>query len=107
MASSKNRGPTRKEVLDLLVKDHFENLSGQEIERRSSQYDDTVMEMFQVVKDGKKSKTLAHLFNDIEFEPVFFPPEIHQSVKQRDVFLMTLGRKDDSWYVLWMTGPYS
>lgn len=107
MRISKPFEPTRAEVLDLLIRDIFLDMAPSEVDARSSLYRDVTMEMFEVIGGNRNSKTLRHLFYDDELEPVFFPPEIHKLIKRRDVFLITLGRQNDAWYVIWMSGLYS
>jgi hypothetical protein len=106
MRSSKCFEPTRLEVLTLLIGDMFLNISPDTIARSTLQYDESITEMFQIEKTGPSSKQLRHVFNDDIFEPVIFPPEIRPLLKKRDIFLMTLGRKDETWHVLWMSTAY-
>lgn len=98
--------PTRNEVLKLLIDEMFMSVHPDIVDTKAPCYDETLTEMFEVVQTKKKSMILMHLYDDIEFKPVFFPPEVHALVKRRDVFLMTLGRTEDAWHVIWMSPPY-
>lgn len=69
-------------------------------------YDESITEMFEVVRVKGDSIVLAHLFNDDRYEPVFLPKAILDHLRPEDVFLITMGRDGDNWIVLWMSGAY-
>jgi hypothetical protein len=106
MKTQKLSEDKRHEALHQLVDEKFLDMAPDEIDAKGIGYEQIVMEMFEVARGTLKSKVLRHLFNDDEFEPVIFPPEIHPLIENRDVFLMTIARKNDAWHVLWMSPPY-
>jgi hypothetical protein len=104
---SRERVQDRLEALNLLIEHQFLDLHPNEVENRCRECDESITEMFKVAQLKNRSIVLSHLFEDHEYEPVIFPPDIRLLVKEHDVFLMTLGRTHDAWIIIWMSTTYS
>lgn len=69
-------------------------------------YDESITEMFEVVRVKDESIIFAHLFNGDRYESVYLPEGIRRHLRPDDTFLVTMARDGDKWIVLWMSRAY-
>ncbi len=77
-----------------------------EVDKISLGYDWDVAKMVEVEKIKERTVNLKDIFDDTIYEPVVFPEGIISYLKRRDVFLTTLGHRNDKWHVLYLSPPY-
>lgn len=96
----------RIDNLNFAINCEYANREPAFVESMAAYYGESIMEMFEVVEVRKDSIVLTHHFEDRIFEPVWLPKEIIEHLEADDLFLMTLGKADDQWLVLWMSPAY-
>ncbi len=64
------------------------------------------MEMFKVKALRPDGSVLQHFFEGVEFARVRFPDELFPLLRKGDVFLLTMGLKDNTWEMIDIIGPY-
>jgi hypothetical protein len=103
----KKKDHYRNAKLEFVINSLFGKLWPDDIDKISEAYEHSITEMFQVYDVNKKSISLMHLFEDVLYEPVIVDESLILLLKLLDTFLMTLVFKDNVWYLIWSSGPYS
>jgi hypothetical protein len=97
----------RIRALENIIKEHFGFLDEDQLDSIGKSYDFVHMEMYEVIKVNPYSVVLAHLSQEEYLEPLKLPEELRLMLKPHDTFLMQVGLKNESWYLLWCSPPYS
>jgi hypothetical protein len=101
-----NKGEARLTRLDACIETLFGHLAPDEINLLERQYMKTETLMFEIVDINTKSCTLMDLFDDIQFKPVAFPPELMPLLRRHDVFLGTIAFESARWKILYLSHSY-
>lgn len=102
----KNLKPNKKENLAAAIDMLYLEKSSKEFKQINKKYRTTVMDMLQVTNVLSDAAELTHLFNVEVYEPVYFNNSLLMNLTIGDVFLMTLGLKDNGWDVVYISQPY-
>lgn len=97
---------SRCELLEQAIQQEFNQATDDCVLCEAESYDESITEMFEVVKVTDESVCFAHLFNGDRYEPAYLPNAIRHHLRPDDTFLITMGRDGDNWIVLWMSGAY-
>jgi hypothetical protein len=105
-ASTFSVSQNRMNQLDQSIDDLFAHLAPDEIDILAQNFVRSTTRMITVIKIGKRSSLVMDLMEDIEFDGVLFPEELNSLLRRHDVFLTTMGFRDDRWHVLYMSPLY-
>lgn len=93
-----------KDIAEIIEQDF--NLSPAELDERASAYEESIMDMFEVSRIGGSLMELTHFFNDELYFPVTIPKQLMGAFEIGQVFLMTLGRSEHRWEIVYISPPY-
>ncbi|HMN68903.1 MAG TPA: hypothetical protein PKC28_10230 [Bdellovibrionales bacterium] len=96
----------RLDELTQKIENHFDGRDPFVVPRGEPQVEEHVMDMFEIrsIQDGRAQ--LQHVFNDRIYSVTIGDKEIASLLRPRDVFLMAIVRRRDSWRVWHMSAPY-
>jgi hypothetical protein len=97
----------RHETLTSQIEKFYDSISEDDLQQLESEMEISITEMFEITKIAKSSVELSHFFEEERFSPVYLPEPIMKLVKMKDIFLMTIGKSEEGWEVLYMGPPYS
>lgn len=96
----------RRTELKHQIESTFDHLAIDEVEILAAEYDKSTTRMIEIKDISLKSAIVKDLFEDIEFSPVVFPPDIFPLLVRNDVFLATLGFRRKKWEIVFLSPPY-
>jgi hypothetical protein len=97
----------RLDKLQRQIKSLYDHLHPDDVDVIASNFDSVTTTMIEVIKVAPNSTLVMDLCEDVEFKPVCFPEELMPLLRRHDVFLSTMGFKDDVWTVLYLSPPYA
>ncbi len=92
--------------LDQSIDDLFTHLAPDEVDILAQNFIRSTTRMITIIQIGERGSLVMDLMEDIEFKPVLFPEELFQLLRRNDVFLVTMGFRDEGWHVLYMSPLY-
>ena len=96
----------RIEQLNELIEKRYAGVDPDLAEELASLQERWTITMVEVVAIGEKSVVLRDHFNDTEFKPAVFPPEILYLLAPGDVFLATMGFWSGRWVIFYLSPAY-
>ncbi|CAN5430079.1 hypothetical protein BH10BDE1_BH10BDE1_04990 [soil metagenome] len=69
----------------------------------NSPFEGFVVELFEVEEIFEDDVRLNHFMSHRLFDPVVFPPGIHEMLAPGDLFMISLGLQGGQWHVTWMS----
>lgn len=93
--NSQDRIDALNSEIDIL----FADLDDDDLQLRLSNCWEVVTEMIEVTRVGRTSCDAIHLFDDITFKKIEFPQSVQKHLRVGDVFLVTMGKMDQSWRI--------
>lgn len=97
---------SRMNQLDQSIKDLFAHTAPDEIDILAKNFVRSTTTMITVIKVGPRGSLLKDFMDDVEFKTVLFPKELIPLLRRNDVFLTTMGFRDDQWHVLYLSPLY-
>ena len=96
----------RFESLSDTIADIYEQRSFAEQLAEEATYSELRLGVFEVTSMGAKGCTVFEIYYDYEVAPVVFMPAVQNLLKEKDVFLLSLGKRAGKWYVVYQSRPY-